>query len=83
MPPVARPSRNGRPSVKVRRQAVARPAQPVVARPIVEAETLRHRARHHAERFALNCVETLTVECVVLCLIHVTPAAVAAIILVH
>lgn len=82
MPPVANPSRNGRP-VKVR--PLAPPyRQPVVA-PVPTREpkpkrTIRQRIRASLSRFAIDCAETLTVECFVLTLLHVTPpAAVAAV----
>ncbi len=74
MPPVANPKRNGRPAVKVRR--AARPQrQPVVVPPI---KGWRQRVRHHVSHFVLNCGEALTVECVVLALLHLPPAAAIA-----
>jgi hypothetical protein len=83
MPPVSNPSRNGRP-VKVRPVALPH-RQPVVAQLARERvlettkRTLRERVRRSLSRFAIDCVETLTVECFVLALLHAAPpAAVAA-----
>jgi hypothetical protein len=70
--------RSGRPSSFAQRTTARPHRQPVVAS---SPERSRyHVARHHAAAFLLHCAETFTVECVVLAFLHLTPAAVAAVV---